>query len=185
MTSLPEVLAALQAGTRLKYILFWGHTRGAADVGPWVFSQWYPSAFTIDGLVYPTAEHFMMAAKARLFGDEEMEREILAHPEPGAAKRFGRSVKHFDQGLWEQHRMDIAVAGNAAKFGQDPALGRYLLQTDSRVLVEASPVDAIWGIGLAADHPDALSPAQWPGTNLLGFALMIVREQLRTERAAP
>lgn len=70
------------------------------------------------------------------------------------------------------------VAGNLAKFAQNPALGEFLLGTGEQVLLEASPVDAVWGIGLAADHRDATRPAQWPGLNLLGFALMDVRAQL-------
>lgn len=79
---------------------------------------------------------------------------------------------------WAAHRFAAVVDGNRGMFGADPQLGAYLLGTGDAVLVEASPVDAIWGIGLAADHPDAPHPSRWPGLNLLGFALMQVRAEL-------
>ncbi|MFB6725518.1 NADAR family protein [Kribbella sp. NPDC056345] len=127
---------------------------------------------------YPTTEHFMMADKARTFGDEQTLAEILAVPSPAQAKTLGRKVRNFDTVVWAEHRFDIVVAANRAKFGQDEELRAYLLGTKDRVLVEASPVDRIWGIGLAADDVRAEQPGQWRGLNLLGFALMEVRREL-------
>ncbi|MFJ5216004.1 NADAR family protein [Streptomyces sp. NPDC088354] len=175
-----DTLVALTArGKQAKYLFFWGH-RPQADgsVGAGCLSQWWPSEFSVDGVVYPTAEHWMMAGKARLFGDEETLASILAAPHPHAAKRLGRQVRGFDGRVWERRRSELVVEGNVAKFGQDPALRGYLLGTGRRVLVEASPVDRIWGIGLAADDERAADPAQWRGPNLLGFALMETRARL-------
>ncbi|MGY0231040.1 NADAR family protein [Longispora urticae] len=165
-----------------KYLLFWGHRpQPDGSVGPGCLSQWWPAPFTVDGVRYGTAEHFMMAGKARLFGDTETAARILDAGGPGAVKALGRQVRGFDQATWEAHRLEIVVAGNVAKFGQNPDLKTYLLGTRNRVLVEASPLDRIWGIGLAADDPGAADPARWRGLNLLGVALMSARDQLAAE----
>jgi len=179
----PRDVASLQrrieAGWSPKYLLFWGHRAKRGDaVGKHVLSQWWLCAFTIDAVQYRSAEHYMMAEKARLFGDDDVLRQILAAPSPGAAQALGRKVKHFDETRWAAACFDIVVRGNVAKFGEDDALREYLLATGNQVLVEASPVDRIWGIGLAVDDPRALEPAQWRGTNLLGFALMQARAAL-------
>jgi ribA/ribD-fused uncharacterized protein len=162
-----------------KYLFFWGHqpTRDGS-ISKTCFSQWFEASFVIDGNHYSTAEHYMMAEKARLFGDEEIRSAILKSVHPKQAKDYGRKVRNFDPLLWEQQRLPIVVAGNLAKFQQNPALQSFLLGTGDRILVEASPVDKIWGIGLAADHPNATKPEKWPGLNLLGIALMEVRFQL-------
>jgi ribA/ribD-fused uncharacterized protein len=150
-------------------------------VGRGCLSQWWPAAFTIGGLAYPTAEHFMMAAKAMLFGDADTAAQIRQAPHPGAAKQLGRQVHGFREEEWAEHRFDLIVAGNLAKFGQHPDLREFLLGTGDRVLVEASPRDRIWGVGLAAGDERATSPDDWLGLNLLGFALMEVRHQLRDQ----
>jgi ribA/ribD-fused uncharacterized protein len=123
----------------------------------------------------------MMAQKAELFGDRDTLAAILGAPDPAQAKKLGRRVKHFDDEHWIAHRFDVAVRGNLAKFGQNPELGNWLLATGETVLVEASPVDSIWGIGLAADDKRARDPHDWPGLNLLGFALMKTRHSLKSE----
>jgi ribA/ribD-fused uncharacterized protein len=120
-----------------------------------------------------------MAEKARLFGNDEVRQRIVAAKHPAEAKKLGREVTGFDPQVWDEQKYALVQAGNYQKFRQYPNLKEHLLNTGSRVLVEASPVDAIWGIGLATDHPDAMQPAKWPGQNLLGFALMEVRDQLR------
>jgi ribA/ribD-fused uncharacterized protein len=169
----------IRAGYQPKYVFFWGHTPAdPTRVGNECLSQWYPSPFTLDGIDYPTAEHFMMTQKARLFGDEQAAQTILRAAEPGAAKKAGRLVRGFDEALWAERRFDIVVRGNVAKFSQSPALRSFLLTTGDKVLVEASPTDRIWGIGLSADRASAALPDQWPGLNLLGFALMKARAEL-------
>jgi ribA/ribD-fused uncharacterized protein len=173
-----------QQGERLKFLFFWGHRppRGGG-VGLGCLSQWWPVAFTVDGVEYASAEHFMMAEKARLFGDEKTAAAIVAAGHPKQAKDLGRRVRDFDDATWAAHRFSIVIRGNEAKFGQHADLAEYLLTTGRRVLVEASPVDRIWGIGLAAYDERAETVSNWRGPNLLGFALMEVRERLRA--AAP
>jgi len=174
-----QLTAAVNSGARPKYLRFWGHQpQQDGEVGPGALSQWWPSPFTVDGVRYLTAEHWMMAGKARLFGDEEALPRILRARTPAEAKNLGRLVRGFDEPRWVEHRFELVVAGSTAKFGQDERLRAYLLHTGRRVLVEASPLDRIWGIGLAADDERADSPARWRGLNLLGFALMEARARL-------
>ena len=164
-----------------EFLLFWGHQPSPdGTVTKACFSQWWPAAFTVAGATYATAEHWMMAEKARLFGDAEVLAQILAAATPAEAKKLGRKIRGFDAAGWDAQKYELVVAGNGHKFGRHPALAAFLRATGGRVLVEASPVDTIWGIGLAADHADAENPARWRGENLLGFALMEVRDQLRT-----
>lgn len=178
--SQPELLAAMQQGLQPKFLFFWGHTPAVPGmVGKECLSQWWPAAFTLAGVTYPTAEHYMMAEKARLFGDAPMLNQILKAKGPAAAKRLGRGVQGFDEATWTNARFGIVVAANLAKFGQNPALQAFLLGTRARILVEASPRDKVWGIGLAQTDPRASDPAQWRGLNLLGFALMAARAQLQ------
>jgi ribA/ribD-fused uncharacterized protein len=175
-----ELLGCILDGARPEYLMFWGHRPPASGgAGKGCLSQWWPAAFTVAGLSYASAEHYMMAAKAMLFGDAETADRIRAAPHPGAAKALGRQVRGFDEGQWSERRFSVVVTGNMAKFGQHRELREFLLGTGSRVLVEASPLDRIWGTGLVADHEHAAAPEHWPGLNLLGFALMEVRHQLR------
>jgi len=139
----------------------------------------------VDGVRFATAEHYMMWRKARLFGDEEVAAQVLTARHPKQAKDFGRRVRGFEEEAWVAHRSEIVVDGNAAKFAQHPELGRYLAGTGERVLVEASPVDRVWGIGLAVDDPRAEKPRAWRGRNLLGFALADVRAQLGSRGGSP
>lgn len=161
-------------------LFFWGHTPkrpGVVDAS--CLSQWFPARFELDGLAYPTAEHWMMAEKARLFGDDATLARILEAPSPAEAKAEGRRVQGYDDLAWSRARYEAVVRGNVAKFEQNPALREFLENTGDCILVEASPQDRIWGIGLGASDPDARNPARWRGENLLGFALMETRERLR------
>lgn len=174
------LVRAVQAGARIKYLHFWGHRpRPDGRIGASCLSQWWPSPFTVDGVTYETAEHWMMAAKARLFGDGEAERRVLAAEHPSVAKKAGRLVRDFDEAVWERERFGIVVEGSVHKFAAREELRGFLLGTGDRVLVEASPVDRVWGIGLAASDEAAGDPERWRGPNLLGFALMEARERLR------
>jgi ribA/ribD-fused uncharacterized protein len=178
-TSLDALLHQLSEGRSFKYILFWGHQPNRdGTIGKACFSQWWPSSFVIQGVQYPTAEHYMMAEKARLFEDSATEQKILTAKSPGHAKRLGREVSGFSQSIWETERLAIVRRANIEKFGQNKALGAFLQGTSQRILVEASPPDKVWGIGLPAEDPNASRPAKWPGLNLLGFALMQARDHL-------
>ncbi|MFR0356886.1 NADAR family protein [Streptomyces sediminimaris] len=174
------LIREVRAGTRIRYLHFWGdRARAGGRVGPGCLSQWWPSPFTVDGVTYGTAEHWMMAAKARLFGDAEAERRALAAEHPSLAKKAGRLVRGFDERTWERERFGVVVEGSVHKFTAHADLREFLLNTGERVLVEASPVDRVWGIGRAADDEAATDPERWRGPNLLGFALMEARRRLR------
>jgi len=171
-----ELQSRFSCGEKLKYIFFWGHQPDRKGLSASCFSQWYEAPFIIDGARYPTAEHFMMAEKASLFGDQSSRDKVLQAPHPGAAKALGRQIRGFDEAIWEQHRFSIVVRANRAKFAQNRELRDFLRHSSKRILVEASPVDRIWGAGLAADDAGITNPNLWPGLNLLGFALMQVRD---------
>lgn len=180
MEKIDELIKQVSRGERVKFLPFWGHRpRADGALGPSCLSQWWPSAFTVGDVRYATAEHWMMARKARLFGDPEAERAALSARTPAEAKTAGRLVRGFDDAVWRRERYGIVVEGSVHKFASDPALRSYLLATGDRVLVEASPMDRIWGIGISADDARALDPAAWRGLNLLGFALMDARRELR------
>ncbi|WBB76189.1 NADAR family protein [Micromonospora sp. WMMD1128] len=177
--SVAELTVALDSGAPVTFLHFWGHRpQRDGGVGAGCLSQWWPAAFTVDGRHFATAEHWMMWHKATLFGDHAIAEEVLAATHPHRAKAFGRQVRGFDEAVWTARRWEIVVAGSVAKFGQHEPLRRFLLGTGERVLVEASPTDRVWGIGLAAGDPRATDPATWRGANLLGFALMEARATL-------
>jgi len=175
----------IAAGLRPKWCFFWGHTPAKdGSITKACFSQWWTGyPFEIDGVSYQTAEHWMMAEKARLFEDTETCGRILEAYHPNQAKKLGRLVRGFDENRWLEARWKIVVRGNTEKFLQHSALADFLRATGDRIIVEASPYDRIWGIGMASDHPDAENPACWRGLNLLGFALMQVRQQLLNLKA--
>jgi ribA/ribD-fused uncharacterized protein len=179
--------AAIAGGARPSFTFFWNAEPKGADasgasrvraLGPECLSQWYPSRFRVRGVDYATAEHFMMAEKARLFEDGDAHHAILATQTPAEAKALGRTVRGFDGARWDALRCEVVLEGNLAKFEQAPALRAFLLGTGEDVLVEASPHDRIWGIGLSEDDPRARDPFAWRGLNLLGFVLMNARERL-------
>ena len=181
ISSRAELLAAPGPHT---FLCFWGHTpKVAGVVDKSCLSQWWPARFSLNGTEYQHAEGFMMAGKARLFGDDEALAKILAEPDPAKVKALGREVRNFDAGLWAKTRFDVVVTGSTAKFAQNPELRDFLLGTGDAVLVEAAPRDTVWGIGLGPENPKAKDPREWRGENLLGFALMKARDGIREARA--
>lgn len=142
------------------------------------FSQWYRCTFEAGGHTFGCAEQYMMHGKALLFGDAEIAAEILAADHPRKHKALGRKVRGFDDAVWKREREGIVLAGNRAKFTQNAALREQLLATRGTTLVEASPYDRIWGIGLRATDPRAQDPKRWRGQNLLGRILTALREEL-------
>lgn len=144
------------------------------------FSQWYPSVFVREEHTFCSAEQYMMYSKAILFGDEEIAAKILTSREPRQQKQLGRQVRQFDREVWEQQARPIVYEGNYAKFTQNKDLLQTLLATSGTTLVEASPTDRIWGVGLEEDDPRILSRSTWRGTNWLGEVLTELRENLLT-----
>jgi ribA/ribD-fused uncharacterized protein len=152
-----------------KYVFFWNG----------IYSQWYQSRMVIDGIEYNCCEQYMMHQKALIFGDEITAEMILASTDPKEQKALGRRVAGFNKDRWDEVCVGIVFKGNFAKFSQNEMLKSALLSTGSRILVEASPYDKIWGIGMAEDHPDIENPDRWKGLNLLGWCITTVRTELR------
>ena len=174
-----ELIKELNGGKEFSYIYFWGHRQKERNIfDKSCFSQWFPIGFTLDKQYYPTTEHFMMAKKAKLFNDETTYINIVKSKTPKEAKAYGRQVKNFDNDIWEENAFNIVVQGNFEKFSQNEQIKKILIDTYPHILVEASPVDKVWGIGLSSDDKKASNPLEWEGENYLGFALMKVRETL-------
>ena len=165
-----------------EYLFFWReYTKGQHEVTQTCLSQWFPRSFQDqEGTVYQTAEHYMMAHKALHFGDHESFRKILNASTPKEAKALGRGVCSFNVQAWNKVKFEIVIQGNLLKFGQHPDLKTFLLHTQDQIIVEASPFDKIWGIGLRKEDRHARRPSKWKGENLLGFALMDVRDRLKS-----
>jgi len=179
MRTREELVEHLSRGGTADYLFFWGHAPKKADVVDGsCLSQWFPCSFVIDLQTYASAEHYMMAEKARLFRDEEALARVVAARTPAEAKAIGREVQRFDPAAWSAARFAAVVRGNVAKFGQREDLAAFLRSTRGKVIVEAAPRDRVWGIGMGASNPDARIPARWRGLNLLGFALMATREEI-------
>lgn len=155
-----------------KYHFFW---RGS-------FSQWVPSSFIVDGVVYSHAEQYMMYQKALLFDDKVIAQKILDEKHPRNQKKLGRKIKGFDESKWKENRERIVYEGNYAKFTQNKDIYNELIATKNKILVEASPVDKIWGIGMAEDDPKIEDENQWKGLNLLGKVLTKLKNDLMTNQ---
>ncbi|MCP3057767.1 NADAR family protein [Myxococcus sp. K38C18041901] len=160
------------AGTRRqdRFTFFW------TQESP--FSQWHPCEFVVDGVRYNCMEQYMMAGKARLFADEEMLARIMASASPKSQKALGRKVSGFVDETWVKERERIIYEGNRAKFTQNASLLEVLLASQGTELVEASPMDRIWGVGLGMDDARILDPSKWRGLNLLGKVLTRLRDDL-------
>jgi hypothetical protein len=182
---LETLRARIRDGQSFTYLPFYGHTAEPGRITNAVYSQFYPVEFQIDGVRYHWAEQWMMAAKARLFGDQEALAAILGADGPLVCKKVGRTVRNYDDGQWSAARFDLVVAGNIVKFCQNEPLRKHLLGSEDAILVEAAPRDQTWGIGLGRENPAAHDPLRWRGRNLLGFALVKVRAVLRGELVSP
>ena len=153
-----------------KYVFFW------KTASP--FSNWHPSKFTLDGQVFENMEQYMMWSKAMLMVDTETAQKILLTSDPRTIKALGREVRNFNSYLWDKVKYGVVYGGCYAKFTQNEKIKKVLMDTGDKVLVEASPFDKIWGIGLHWEDDDVLDESKWKGQNLLGKALMEVRKQL-------
>jgi ribA/ribD-fused uncharacterized protein len=152
-----------------KYVFFWNG----------IYSQWEFTPFNLDGYEYKTAEQYMMHQKALFFGDEDIAEKIMATDRPDEQKALGRKVKNFNADEWSKVCLGIVYKGNYAKFTQNEELKKELMETGDRILVEASPYDRIWGIGMGEHYEGIEDPMNWNGQNLLGWAIMMVRQHLK------
>jgi len=158
-------------GERITYthIYFWNG----------IFCQWHPSTMMEEDITYSCCEQYMMAKKAKLFNDGEVYNLIMSEEHPSIQKGLGRSVRNYNQYIWDKHKFDIVVNANYLKFTQDETLKKLLLSTRDKTIVEASPEDTIWGIGLLYNDNRVLDESNWQGENLLGKAIMKVRTMLK------
>jgi len=174
------LIAHINRGEEFEYLFFWDEPKkDIVDIA--CLNQWYAATFTKKE-EFVTAEHYMMYTKAILFDDWDSAKEILATKSPKEVQLLGRKVKDFNEEVWQKAAFDIVVEGNMHKFTQNLELADFLLATEDKILVEASPIDTIWGIGLCASDPKATNPKEWLGENKLGFALMEVRDTLKEKR---
>ncbi len=148
-----------------------------------IYSNWYPAEFIVEGIKYATTEQYIMAKKALLLGDTRAYNSIMSTVDPNEAKQFGRAAKDYNGKLdfWKVVRQEVAFNGNLAKFKQNADLYYAMLATGDKLFAEASPVDNIWGIGMAADNPDIEDPEKWQGENLQGKVLDAVKAEIRRE----
>jgi len=142
------------------------------------FHNWYHSDFTLEGIKYCCVEQYMMAKKALMFSDLESYTRIMNSSNPEQIKAFGRLVKNFKPEIWDSAKDEVVYNACYAKFSQNEELKKLLISTEGCTIAEASPDDAIWGIGLAEDHPDAKDPGKWPGEGRLGTIIEKVRRKL-------
>lgn len=161
------------------FVFFYGHGPAAGKLAP-LSNHWVqPESFKdSDGNAFPTSEHYMMYAKAVLFGDAQMAERILRAKSPREAKKLGRKVANFEEATWKKKSIGIVADGCELKFTQCPEARSALLGTGDRVIAEAAPRDRIWGIGMGKNNPDRLDVSKWRGQNRLGEALMIVRQRI-------
>lgn len=172
------------------FVLFYGHTEGKQAR---CFSNFYPVEFDVDinevrgqydlgeynrKVTLHSTEQYLMLRKALLFGDITSAVKILKSPSPASAKALGRKVENFDEVVWVGARSQIMVDGLMLKFAVEP-LRSLLLDTGEATLVECSPTDKIWGVGLKIGTLEAFQRDKWQGLNLLGDALMETRRRLR------
>lgn len=144
------------------------------------FSNWYPQPFVHLGMQYNCSEQYMMYKKARLFNDIDVGEMIMEQSDPRKQKFLGRQVRGYDDAVWMANCQEIMVPGLVSKFTQDSYSLQCLLDTGDTTIVEASPYDNIWGIGLAKNDPRAIDPTRWKGRNLLGIVLMKARDEIRS-----
>lgn len=178
--SVEQIQNACSQGAGFHYILFWKPEPSPDGlITESCLGQWWKSDFRSVAHTYCCMEQFMMAQKAELFGDDRIREEILACSDPKTIKALGRKVQNFDEAVWNKVKYSIVINGNFLKFTQNTELRNYLLSTEDRILVEASPLDGIWGIRMGRTNEHARNPLKWKGQNLLGFALMEVRDEIR------
>ena len=141
-------------------------------------SNWYLSKFIVDDITYSSMEQYMMYQKAICFNDTEISEKILSTDDVSKIKRLGREISNYDENYWNGVRQIIVYEGLIAKFSQNKDLKNKLIETKDCFLAECAVKDKIWGIGLSMSDPNRFNKDLWNGKNLLGYALMKVRDKL-------
>ena len=140
------------------------------------FSNFYPAKFIVDDIIFSCGEQYIMYSKAILFGDSVIAAMILQETKPTKMKALGRKVRNFDDDVWCANREELTFKGLFEKYNQNANLKKLILDTGNREIVEASPRDRVWGIGMGENNPDAEDKSKWKGRNILGKILMKVRD---------
>ena len=177
--SLLKLKKDFNSGKKIDFLFFYGHTNDKKEINKSSLSQWYIKDFKENDLIFNCMEKYMMYNKALLFDDKNIANEILNTNQPKAIKELGRKVKNFNDEAWDKMKYKIVFTGNYYKFSQNTDLRNFLLSTKNKVLVEASPYDKVWGIKMKYDDENIENPFFWKGENLLGFALMQVRDEIK------
>ena len=178
--TLKQIIDRYNSGEKIDYVMFWENLEDPGKVTKPCLSNWYECSFYVGGTKFFTTEQYMMAQKALLFGDKTIYDEIMKAHDPKTFKSLGKEVRHFNPTFWDENKCRIVFEGNLAKFSQNPKLKEFILSTKDAVLVEASPLDKIWGIGLNRENKDSQNPNLWKGENNLGFTLMEVRDAIKS-----
>ena len=174
-----DLIKEFNADIKLDYVFFWQTDEGKGYSSKGCFSQWQTSNFIAEARRYFCAEQYMMGRKALAFDDLETFEKIMSANHPREIKSLGRKIKNFDQTEWDYVKYSIVLNGNFYKFTQNEKMLEVLLSTENKILVEASPFDEIWGVGLSEDDEKIKNPNYWKGQNMLGFALMEVRDEIK------
>ena len=174
-----QLIKEWEEGNGRPFCYFWDHDEKDGTLTQSCLSQWYPSKFSVGIYQYNCMEQYMMAEKADLFSDEKVREKIFESDDPAVIQALGRTVIYLKQDVWDEFKHSIVVNGNWRKFTQNKKLRDFLHSTGENIIVEASPYDTIWGIGASAYDEEARDPRDWKGENMLGFALMEVRDELR------
>ena len=177
--SLEKLRKDFNSGKKIDFLFFYGHTNDKKEVTKSSLSQWYIKDFKENDLLFNCMEKYMMYNKALLFDDKDIANEILNNNQPKAIKELGRKVKNFNDELWDKMKYKIVFTGNYYKFSQNTDLRNFLLSTKNKVLVEASTYDKVWGIKMKYNDENIENPFCWKGENLLGFALMEARDEIK------
>ena len=159
----------------MEHVFFWGT--------PSVFSNWHPATFVMDDLLFANSEQAFMYYKAKCFDDTVSMDNILKTHDPKEAKKLGRLVQGFEQDIWDVYKFDVMFNVLKHKFSQDRKMYIELMSTRGKHLVEASPYDKIWGIGLSVEDATNIDPDKWPGQNLLGKVLDNLRNSFEKDNA--
>ena len=176
--SLEKLQKDFNKGKKIDFLFFYGHTNDKKEINKSSLSQWYIKDFKINDITFNCMEKYMMYNKALLFDDKKTAYEILKSNQPKAIKELGRKVNNFNGDVWDKIKYTIVITGNYHKFSQNADLRNFLLSTKNKILAEASPYDKVWGIKMKYDDENIENPFLWKGENLLGFALMEVRDEI-------
>lgn len=182
-----NTLQRIESGEKLKCLAFWGEY----NTNGWL-SNFYPAPFVVkhpngETLDFSCTEQYFMYKKAACFKDDAIQKEILQPgKKPLEYKKLGRKISNYDDTVWSNYRYEVMYFANLHKYSQHPDLRKQLLDTGDAILIEASPYDKIFGIGVSAEQHtngvfDYTNPKKWNGDNLLGFCLMEVRDYLREQ----